>query len=415
MKKVLIISHTFPPNNGIGGRRWAKFAKELSRRDYDLKVITFNNFNTGSLSNWEKDIMPYKDKIIPLKSRYPKWLEKNSKTIVDKIMYRMSLLYVKTFTKGNYYDRASFSRRQLINELIKNIRLGYNNIIVTCAPFKLALWISELIPTYPNVNFIVDFRDPWINNHTAYGLTSMSNKRQQFEQNAENKVLQRFQKVIVVANDMKSHLDANYPDMRHKIYVINNGFDEDDFKNLDNSPTNYFKENGRIKIVFTGTFYIKSLYLLRNLVDILEQNQDLSNKFEFHFFGNIPNEVTNYMNRLPDVFKYYPPIRLSEVYAVIKQSDYCSLFLTDDINYSFSTKFLEYLSQKKKILVFSNGGSTGGFVERNKIGYSITANNMSEKLLYILNEDPNLQYTPHFINEFNITELVMKIEDLLIN
>ena len=42
------------------------------------------------------------------------------------------------------------------------INKGYNNIIVTVAPFHLATILSKIISDYPQCNFIVDFRDPWI-------------------------------------------------------------------------------------------------------------------------------------------------------------------------------------------------------------------------------------------------------------
>ena len=36
---LLLICLEFPPVRGIGGRRWAKFAKELARRGHPVHVI----------------------------------------------------------------------------------------------------------------------------------------------------------------------------------------------------------------------------------------------------------------------------------------------------------------------------------------------------------------------------------------
>ena len=47
---ILLISYTFPPHPGIGGRRWAKFSKYLSKLNYIVHVIhVANPFDEDSL------------------------------------------------------------------------------------------------------------------------------------------------------------------------------------------------------------------------------------------------------------------------------------------------------------------------------------------------------------------------------
>ncbi len=115
-KKIVIVSYTFPPTPGIGGRRWAKFSKELIANNHDVKVVTFGVENgVSNPSEWINDIVSYKNKIKYLSSNYPKWLTATN-SFTDKVMYRLSLIYVKLFSKGNYYDRASFLRKKVIKE-----------------------------------------------------------------------------------------------------------------------------------------------------------------------------------------------------------------------------------------------------------------------------------------------------------
>lgn len=415
-KKVFIISYSFPPNNAIGGRRWAKFAKELNRLNCDVKVLTFNNKNNNSFSNWVSDIESFKNDITYIPTNYPKWLD-NPEGVQGKLLYKMSLLYVKCRLKGNYYDRASFLREQTIGTIEKYIKMGYNNIIVTCAPFKLGLWVSELIAKYPKINFIVDFRDPWTNNLTAYGLSSMSKKRINYELFCEQQVINRFGKITVVAEEMKKYFEEKYAVSNDKIQVINNGFDEDDFKNSTLVDDTFFKKQGKMKIVFTGSFYEKASYLLKELVQVISTNKKFTEKFEFHFFGNMPNEALKIINILPDNFYYHGFIELKNIYSIISKSDFCALFLTDDINYSLSTKFLEYLSQGKKIVVFSKGGPTADFIESNYLGISVNSNEMYQSLCRLVKMYDNKEIDmsiPKIIDDFNIKSLVKKIELLLI-
>ena len=112
--------------------------------------------------------------------------------LLEKILYKSCLILSKIKTKFNYYDRAVHGRKNLLNATEKLINNGYNNVIVTVAPFHLARIVSEIIHKYPQVNFIVDFRDPWVNNETSFGYNSLSLKRKRLEQWAEEKVIKSF-------------------------------------------------------------------------------------------------------------------------------------------------------------------------------------------------------------------------------
>ena len=84
------------------------------------------------------------------------------------------MIWSKLKTSANFYDKAVHGEKELIKETKSFINRGYNNIIVTVAPFHLATHISKIISDYPQCNFIVDFRDPWIGNKTDYGYYSLS-------------------------------------------------------------------------------------------------------------------------------------------------------------------------------------------------------------------------------------------------
>ncbi len=65
------------------------------------------------------------------------------------------------------------------------------------------------------------------------------------------------------------------------------------------------------------------------------------------------------------------------------------LFLTDDMTYSFSTKFYEYLFLKRPLIIFSKEGKAGHFVEDNKLGFMIPQGDMYRKLLYAIDQIEN--------------------------
>ena len=141
-------------------------------------------------------------------------------------------------------------------------------------------------------------------------------------------------------------------------------------------------------------------------------DNELSNKIEINFFGN----------------HFYPKITLENVYfngkvsndeinKQLQTSHACLLFLTDDINYSFSTKFCEYISYKKPIIVFSNDGHTSKFIELNKLGHSLTANKNVNDLINILKsvkENKKYYYSNFSKKSFDLSYLFEKYIDLLI-
>lgn len=434
-KKVLIISYYFPPNNSIAGRRWAKFAKELHKRGNDIRVLTFNNSRDND-SNWEKDIVTYKDKIIQLKEtfqnpfnyQYTWWhkLKYKSALMFPKIFpngkvykrtwsQKIKARLVKAFVKGAYSDKTIFLESAIRKQVSQAVIDGYNNIIVTCPPYRQGYYVSKLIKEYPSVNFIVDFRDPWANNHGATGLASLSKNRIDFEKELEQKVIASFENIVVVAEEMKNYFVETYSLNSEKVKVIHNGFDADDFP--EKSETTVKERNAKIKIVFTGTFYgdKTTVTLLEKLAVAINSSTQFKSIFQFHFYGTMTDAAKKIIENNSDFLFFHGQVKLREVYKVISNADFCSLFLMDNINYSFSTKFLEYISQKKKIIVFSNGGSTGDFVEQYEIGFNASVNNLNEVLQRVIDvyNQGNKPYE-YNANEFSLSALTTQYESLLI-
>ena len=104
-KKVLLIAYTFPPAAGIGGRRWAKFAKYLHKSDVDIKIIAAKS-ETKSISNWNEDINAIRNKVTYIKTGFSKHLGVTPTSIQEKIMYRIARFYTQVTQSGNYYDKS---------------------------------------------------------------------------------------------------------------------------------------------------------------------------------------------------------------------------------------------------------------------------------------------------------------------
>ena len=377
-KKILIISYTFPPSNKVGGRRWSKFSKYLLKSNVDIRILTSID-NIGEEPNYNfENLIDYVD------FNYPKYLGINPSNILEKVLYKFSLIYSKLVTNKNYYDKAVHGKKNLLKKVEYYINLGYNNVLVSVAPFHLATYVSEIILKYPKVNFIVDFRDPWVGNKTSYGYYSLNEKRKSIEINSEKQVVERFNNVVTVSESITTVLKNKYPNSKALFTTIPNGFDREDYLKLKqlkikSSPT-------KIRLVFSGTFYNSAEKYLTLLSEWLEEikalNLEKYNTIYIDFFGtiNIQNSIFNNHNNV-----IFHGLKSKDVvYKEILKSDGCLLFLTDDINYSFSSKFCDYIALEKPIIVFSNNGLTSKYIYENNIGHSFSFENSSKIFLEAL-------------------------------
>mgnify|MGYP000035104507 FL=1 len=377
-KKVLIISYFFPPSNKIGGRRWGKFSKFFIHNNLDVQVLTSKN---NDENGWISDLKYLGNKVDQISFNYPYYLGVNPKSIKEKLMYKISLIWSKLNTKSNFYDKSVHGEKELISKTIHYIEKGYKNIVVTVAPFHLATHISKIIPNYPDCNFIVDFRDPWIDNKTAYGYYSLTESRRQNERNSEERVVNLFNHVVTVNDSITNQLRGKYFESKAKFHTILNGFDFDDL--VESSTKNHLKDD-KIRLIFSGTLYDKAEkyfdHLLNLMTDLKNSNKTFYDKIEIDVYG-----YSNYcsLNSHKNI-RFNGFVSNEKVNSEIEKAHACLLFLTDDINYSFSTKFCEYIAYEKPIIIFSNNGLTAKFVDENKIGFSLNLSTNCEYFLSVL-------------------------------
>ncbi|MBL7882701.1 MAG: hypothetical protein JNL69_01425, partial [Bacteroidia bacterium] len=163
-KHILLISYVFPPYPGIGGRRWAKFAKYLAKNGYTVHVICAKNpFKEVSL--FMDDVANNSNiKIYPISGMYPKVLQKQSSfSIFDKLMYRFWKFFLQIIVKGSIYDKAIFWKKKMLKistEVILENKI--ENIIVTGAPFRSVFYAADFKRRFAKINLIIDYRDPWV-------------------------------------------------------------------------------------------------------------------------------------------------------------------------------------------------------------------------------------------------------------
>ncbi len=412
MRKALIVCFTFPPFSGIGGRRWAKFAKYLHRQGVDLAIVAADK-RTNSNSEWIHDISEYASNISYFKPPYPKVLMSIPRSIAQKILYRYHLL--KRKKSINYFDHSNGFGTKISPFIIKKINEGYNNIIVSVGPFHMAYELIEIKRLKPEVNLIVDFRDPWSNNKTSFGYTSISNEALKIEEKMELKVLEIYDYILSVSPEMIEYFKSRTERENRYIHVPN-GFDWEDLYGLDtqlNAPI-----TNKIELCFCGTLYNKTEDLFLEFCQALNHLKYIDNetysRISIDFYGDVPDWFDKYTADI-DCIRYMNKLDLSGSFRKLKSANYVLLFLTDDLKYSRSTKFYEALAVRKPILLFTDKGPTSQFIEENRLGIPIFKNQVKKDFVdFFQNKVKNFKFNDSFdINDFSVEIISNKINSII--
>ncbi|MEO6903355.1 MAG: hypothetical protein ABI315_09390 [Bacteroidia bacterium] len=381
-KHILLISYTFPPYPGIGGRRWAKFSKYLSRLGYTVHVIHAKNpFKEQSL--WVEDIENEKNiKKYELNSLYPKVLLTQPKSILQKLNYKISLLIVRLLSKGTLYDKGIFWRQKMLNTsttLIK--KYDITNVIVNCAPFSTAYYALSLKKKFKNLNLIVDFRDPWTWG-SGYGFSTIKGKRKEFEERMEQQVIKNFNTVLVPDIEMKIYLSQKYKSLSHKIYLLSHGFDEDEIVRRKKIP------NTTIKLLYYGTLYAGMNSIFSKIATVLsDKNKGIS--LDIYSNENTYKNLFVEKEYTSDLVQYYAPLLPKELFYKIKFYDYVLIIQPDYAKDFITTKIYEIIFSETPILLISKTGKLSEFIIENKLGLHFTPDNILDHLGMIISYDNN--------------------------
>jgi len=388
-KPILLISHTFPPAPGIGGRRWAKFAKYLALKNLEVHVISAENpFNETSA--WQADTASAGIKKYLIPHKYPAVLSGTPVSLLKRLQYKLALAKVKKKTKGSLYDRGAFSEKDIIDtasRLIEEHKI--DRVICTGAPFSILHYGALLKKKYPHIRLMSDMRDPWTWG-IGYGFGKMEEKRMAYELNLEKEVMENSDLITVPVQPMLEHLKNNYPRHAAKILPLPHGIDKDDM------PNDPFYKNGKagkpLKLIYSGTLYAGVEKELKQLSDqLLGQAK---NNIVFNIYA------LSKKRSLQDQFIQTPicihdPVPSHELFNIIQEHDLYVSFVTEQYKDFISTKYFEIIYLKKPILLVSPKGFLSEFIVANKLGLHFLPTQL-DKLVTFLNEPEGLSFDPAF-------------------
>lgn len=325
MRNILIVATYFPPMGGVGVVRVTKYVKYLSQYKWNPTVVTmdkkhFLNYDDTLL----KDIKNINIKEIDFKPR---------KKDISKDFYKALKKQINTIINEKKYDA----------------------VFITGGPFFI-LPIGIYIYKKYKIPYIIDLRDPWklqrINNSTKI-IEIKSKIKRKIVGVLESKTLKKAHAICTINDTMTEEYKKEYPKLKDKIYTISNGFDSDDYKDIE--P----KKFSKYTIVYTGKFKVSAGFrdpkeLFKAIYNLNKQGYEI----EFVHVGKKEEEIINLAKEY-DIISHCTFTGLKSYKEAI---EYCKganlLLVIGGKEKSEQTgKIFDYIGCQKQILAITTGNS----------------------------------------------------------
>lgn len=352
-RHIILINFDFPPNYGIGGRRWGKFAKELASQNIHIHVIKAEKKDQRT-SHWANDVESDFIHIYEIKrkaelDRLPTGID-----VLDKLIYKVALAWNKWREKGTPFDLAIGSQKQ-INGHLDHITSHHpvQWIIASGAPFNLTYYAAEYVKKHTAFKLWVDLRDPWLDAQN-YGMPGLSTKRKEAEKNKALSVVTNANVISCPTIEaLQIFKTITHQNLNEKLYELRHFYDPSDF--VQSAPNH---DNNKIKIVYGGDIYIDSEKHIQQLVADINRLK----KYQPEIYSMLDIRIfSDTIFKLKNLFDNTEIVRLEKsigikIFEEISACDWCIILLSDFNKNFFTTKYFEYQPYNKPYLYLGPKG-----------------------------------------------------------
>lgn len=432
MKKkqsILLIAFKFPPYAGVGSFRWSKISKYLSKKGYKIHVITvnWNRIGPDSLSS---DVNQPNILIHRTPSFYPHNLKykRFNHNSMGKAFHITRHGLLKVFDILGYEDEAYLWGKNIIplcEKIIKREKI--KNVISTGAPFMANYWSSKLKIRNPNINLILDFRDPWTKDvHNVSNIKLLKKRSLEFEEIKKLKFFRKraleFEKnsvnncdvVVSVTQGVLDGFMERVESERVKGVVIRNGHDIEISKMKPITSRDF-------TFIYAGSLYGREKpfeSFLKAICDIVDEIPEI----KIDIYGGIPDSVkSNYSDLIKkNILRQYDRVSPNEINQKIYESFVCLQVNSEYFPEAATTKVYEYAALKRPTLSVNYGGEVDRIMNEFNFGVSVDGNNVKQIMKEIMNfysiwkKNQNYEIFPKKINELHYKNIASKFEKYLI-
>jgi hypothetical protein len=407
-QNFLVVCWDFPPNNSIGGRRWAKISKSFLKLGHSVSVIATTPVEYSQKIAW---ISP--EELSKIKLYYcagnllERWLnDYNSPLRFFRI--RIAKLLLKALYRGTIFDKAIGVQEKFISiakDVIKKDKI--NTVFVTGTPFNLLYYTAMLKKDFKNLRIVADYRDPWLEAQN-YGMQTLSPARKNFEIKKQNYVFEHVDYVCAPNPVLLQEIKNTYTGSEKRLaefIELPHAFDPDDVI----PETSGDGSRGRIKIIYAGTVYLGIEYYLRFLNEAIAyvKLKDPGLAMELSFYTYQKEQETIFSDNL-DVVKFSDSIG-DGVFKIARSSDFILILLSEHNKNYVTSKFFEFLPYQKPYLYVGPPGVVSDKIVNEGLGYHL---NQKEDLYNVLSLADRLKPSGASIEKYSfdaVTKNLLKV------
>lgn len=239
-KRVLIINYYWPPCGGVGVLRTLKFAKFLRDFGWEPVIYTAENATYPSLDDSNNKDIPanlevIRQPIIEPHGLYAK-LNRNKGTKANDVFYTSEakpgmLSRLSVWVRANMFipDARALWIRPSVKYLKRYLKEHPVDAILSSGPPQTNTRIATLLKKELQLPWLADWRDPWtqVDYYRSLPLTDWADRR---HKKWEKEALQLADATTIVSSNWAKDLESIGG---QNVHVITNGFDPEDFTNLE--------------------------------------------------------------------------------------------------------------------------------------------------------------------------------------
>tara|TARA_B100001758_G_scaffold154178_1_gene132840 strand:- start:12 stop:1196 length:1185 start_codon:yes stop_codon:yes gene_type:complete len=325
--------------------RWINLSVELRKLKYKVFVLTFGDENKIFEDN---GIVIIQRKIIrPFNFLYSSKNKNLSKGVIDSSQ-NLFIKFLSWCRVNLFYPDARFLQyNNLIQFLTKFIdENNINTIISSSPPHSIHKIVLKLKKTR-KFKWILDFRDPYLNwdillsmNPTFISKWIHSSFQKHFLKSSDY--------VIVTNSNLKKEFSKVIN--KEKIELIHNG------SNI--NPSSYQTKKFIISYFGLINKFRDPKVLIDVIDELLSENNEIKEKFEFHVYGNIQSSTINYLKLKKNLIKSLKINSFISFKKLQNRLDFSSVLLlllnNNETQNTTPYKIFDYLVSERPILTLSN-------------------------------------------------------------